>query len=474
MSIRNEFEKIDPTEKQKKDIFRRIEESSKVKTDFRHQVIRYTSVAAAAVVVVGTAAVGVHFVTKGNGIDYTVSGSSSGADSAVDASASKVNDNKSDVSDVVSKADENPSHADNSSANGNNTIYPDISTLKAQVRNDKEFWAEIGKQYGPYHYEYSTVRFDFINSFDDFKLCTDEAISNEIIDRVKRQWLFDNIVDFGSGYYAIKGAKDLSTSEDIEKFTRENLINGEYFEADPEFFGFYVSGASYDVYDKVYSQLIYTETFCRNAETIKEQFIRQHLDDNGYPWGKVYKLNLIRENELNFNASLSMNEDHIFVFQYYYLIDTLFIASSCKYHYTVFDNAGRKLSSKSVPFAKIKSTSLIFDKTLESLNEKWAFASADFIKLNQRFVYQKRLQGIAALVKEKNMSSIMDEINYWNSNSYKPQNKKEVLILSILKSHFPLDAVYIMLRLFFKIINSIPRNRKKLIFEDLSRRSNLV
>lgn len=40
MSIRNEFEKIDPTEKQKKDIFRRIEESSKVKTDFKHQVIR--------------------------------------------------------------------------------------------------------------------------------------------------------------------------------------------------------------------------------------------------------------------------------------------------------------------------------------------------------------------------------------------------------------------------------------------------
>lgn len=84
MSIRNEFEKIDPTEKQKKDIFRRIEESSKIKTDFRHQVIRYTSVAAAAVVIVGAVTVGVHFVTKGNGIDYTVSGSSSGADSAVD------------------------------------------------------------------------------------------------------------------------------------------------------------------------------------------------------------------------------------------------------------------------------------------------------------------------------------------------------------------------------------------------------
>ena len=99
MSIRNEFEKIDPTEKQKKDIFRRIEESSNVKTDFRHQVIRFRSVAAAAVVVVGAVTVGVHFVTKGNGIDYTVSGSSSSAVSAADASASKADNNKDNVQD---------------------------------------------------------------------------------------------------------------------------------------------------------------------------------------------------------------------------------------------------------------------------------------------------------------------------------------------------------------------------------------
>lgn len=260
MSIRNEFEKIDPTEKQKKDIFRRIEESSKLKTDFRHQVIRYTSVAAAAVVVVGAVTVGVHFVTKGNGIDYTVStvsGSSSGAVSAADASASKADNSKDNVQDGENKSDNNTSHTDYSSANDSNTIYPDINTLKAQVRNDKEFWAEIGKQYGPYHYEGSTVRFDFINGFDDFKLCTDEAIGNEIIDKVKRQWLFDNIVDFGSGYHAIKGAKDLSTSEDIEKFTRENLINGEYFEADPEFFGFSDMKGFYDAASELYTGFDY-------------------------------------------------------------------------------------------------------------------------------------------------------------------------------------------------------------------------
>lgn len=115
MSIRNEFEKIDPTEKQKKDIFRRIEESSKTKLGFRHWVMRYTSVAAATVVVVGTTAVGIHFATRGNGIDYTVSGSSSGAVSADDASASKVNDSKGDISDAENQSNSNDNLSDHSS-----------------------------------------------------------------------------------------------------------------------------------------------------------------------------------------------------------------------------------------------------------------------------------------------------------------------------------------------------------------------
>lgn len=134
MSIRNEFEKIDPTEKQKKDIFRRIEESGKVKTDFRHQVIRYTSIAAAAVLVAGTAAVGVHFVTKGNGIDYTASGSSSGAVSTDELATSGADDSNGGVSNAENPSNGNDSLSDNSSPESNadssvdNVTEPEITT----------------------------------------------------------------------------------------------------------------------------------------------------------------------------------------------------------------------------------------------------------------------------------------------------------------------------------------------------------
>lgn len=115
MSIRNEFEKIDPTEKQKKDIFRCIEESSKTKLGFRHRVIRYTSVAAAAVVVVGTTAVGIHFATRGNGIDYTVSGSSSGAVSTDELATSGADDSNGGVSNAENQSNSNDNLSDHSS-----------------------------------------------------------------------------------------------------------------------------------------------------------------------------------------------------------------------------------------------------------------------------------------------------------------------------------------------------------------------
>lgn len=134
MSIRNEFEKIDPTEKQKKDIFRRIEESSKMKLEFRHRVMRCTSVAAATVVVVGTTAVGIHFATSGNGIDYTASGSSSGAVSTAELVTSGADNSNGGVSNADNQSNGNDNLSDysipesNADSSVDNVTQPEITT----------------------------------------------------------------------------------------------------------------------------------------------------------------------------------------------------------------------------------------------------------------------------------------------------------------------------------------------------------
>lgn len=103
------------------------------------------------VVVVGAVTVGVHFVTKGNGIDYTVSGSSSGAVSAVDASASKADDSKGDVQNGENTSNVKDSLTDNSgSENSAGSSADDDYT----VINDDVMWG-IGKTV--YEIEENTV-----------------------------------------------------------------------------------------------------------------------------------------------------------------------------------------------------------------------------------------------------------------------------------------------------------------------------
>lgn len=179
MSIRNEFEKIDPTERQKKYIFRRIEESSKIKSDFRRLAMSYTSIVAAAVVIVGTAAVGIHFATKGVGIDYNVSGGTSSLSSAADSVTSAADDSKGNVSDAESKADDNKaddSNAENPSNDNDSLSDNSGSGSYADSSADNVTEPEITTD------DYGNV---LINKALYNKIMNDELSDNEFSDLVE-------------------------------------------------------------------------------------------------------------------------------------------------------------------------------------------------------------------------------------------------------------------------------------------------
>lgn len=46
----------------------------------------------------------------------------------------------------------------------------------------------------------------------------------------------------------------------------------------------------------------------------------QNLKSNGYPWGKFYKHEIIKSNHLRFNEHLQINEDHLFVFNIFFVV----------------------------------------------------------------------------------------------------------------------------------------------------------
>lgn len=234
---------------------------------------------------------------------------------------------------------------------------------------------------------------------------------------------------------------------------------------------FYFSGALYDTYGKVYSYKKYVEKYCQNRDEIRDEFFKQDLLSNGYPWGKLYKAQIIKDNKLRFNENLTINEDHIFVFQYFSYINTLYITNTAGYHYTVFDNSGRKLSNKINNYIEFKVASEQFYSIINQLKILWNISQKEYENLYKIFVTSKRLSAFRSLILLKEKKYFKEELDYWKKNPYMGCNGQEKIIIFILKSKFIRYKYYLCYFIFMIIRLRYKAIYKKLIYKDLIRRS---
>lgn len=269
--------------------------------------------------------------------------------------------------------------------------------------------------------------------------------------------------------------------------TAINIANGEYLcfvdsddWVDPNFLedfktnvykaDFYFSGALYDINNKVYSYKNYKESYCKNIQQIKDVFFNQKLFSNGYPWGKLFKTQIIKNNNLQFNEQLSIHEDHIFVFQYFSYINSLYITNSSGYHYLVFDNSGRKLSGRLIKYDALILSSKNFALSVNMLKQKWDLTKEQNNFLNQQFIFSKRLEAIRSLILQNKPQHFTTEQKFWLENPYSGINRKEKIILRILRSKSKIK--YFILYILIHILELNRRiNLTRIIYNDLNNRS---
>lgn len=232
MTIKQAFDEVNATDKQKKNGLDRLLQSDK-KRSFIPQIKRYAAAAAAVVVAAGTAGVGIHFAVinnQGGPINVSIGGNST-ADSIVTPSENtKVHSEKSGMTFV----------------------------------DDKAFWAQLGKI--TYHRIDNTPTIDTteINAADDFDslFCTDKQVQSEILD------LFDNAIDITNKYIifpnineAVGISSDMSVQE-IESFKNNSANcfvgtgyyeNERFYYADKAYFGFDTSEEFINTVSQVYT-----------------------------------------------------------------------------------------------------------------------------------------------------------------------------------------------------------------------------
>lgn len=233
MTVKQALDEINTTPEQKKNGLDRLINEAKPAADFKRQIKRYVATAAAAVITVGTAAVGIHFAmlnNQGGPINVSI-GDNSAADSIVTPSENtKVHSEKSGMTFV----------------------------------DDKTFWAQLGKI--TYHPVDNTPTIDTaqINAADDFDslFCTDKQVQSEMLD------LFDNAIDITNKYIVLPNSNaavgissDMSVQE-IESFKNNSANcfvgtgyyeNERFYYADKTYFGFDTSEEFINTVSQVYT-----------------------------------------------------------------------------------------------------------------------------------------------------------------------------------------------------------------------------
>lgn len=233
MTVKQALDEINATPEQKKNGLDRLINEAKPAADFKRQIKRYVATAAAAVITVGTAAVGIHFAmlnNQGGPINVSI-GDNSAADSIVTPSEnSKVHSEKSGMTFV----------------------------------DDKAFWAQLGKI--TYHPVDNTPTIDTaqINAADDFDslFCTDKQVQSEMLD------LFDNAIDITNKYIVLPdsnaavGISSDMNAQEIESFKNNSANcfvgtgyyeNKRFYYADKAYFGFDTSEEFINTVSQVYT-----------------------------------------------------------------------------------------------------------------------------------------------------------------------------------------------------------------------------
>lgn len=296
MTVKQALDEINATPEQKKNGLDRLINEAKPAADFKRQIKRYVATAAAAVITVGTAAVGVHFAllnNQGGPISVSIGDNSAADNTVIPSENARVHSEKSGMTFVDNKA----------------------------------FWAQLGKI--TYHPVDNTPTIDTaqINAADDFDslFCTDKQVQSEMLN------LFDNAIDITNKYIVLPdsnaavGISSDMNAQEIESFKNNsaNCFTGtvsydnrdaRFYYADKAYFGFDTSEEFINTVSQVYTGN-YSDNFTENFYDYCPDYIQPADKNNiksnfGINIDKDFPITELYSAHTQYCAAVYTNESH--------------------------------------------------------------------------------------------------------------------------------------------------------------------
>lgn len=158
------------------------------------------------------------------------------------------------------------------------------------------------------------------------------------------------------------------------------------------------------------------------------------------PWGKLFRLSLIKKIGLNFDTSIHLGEDVVFVMTYLLNIKTISLIKSYSYHYEIRPGS---LVRTMTPYEIELSVLQNFSRLFEPLKLQWVsiFASSEISKENlcvwQLSMTERVINSILNLPTRKDRVNKLMLLDWSVYKKYKhPISWKESIVIFLLKNRY--------------------------------------
>lgn len=94
-----------------------------------------------------------------------------------------------------------------------------------------------------------------------------------------------------------------------------------------------IQGIRYDIPNRQLDDMMFAYPSIRFESSDIKMMSELHVLNNGCPVAKLFSKNVIVDNEIYFDTKLSLNEDHLFVLNYYKYVKEFVLSANVNYHY---------------------------------------------------------------------------------------------------------------------------------------------
>ncbi len=243
-----------------------------------------------------------------------------------------------------------------------------------------------------------------------------------------------------------------------------------------------IAGAIYDVEGCGSLVRRFEAANYRSPRDIVDGLFRQGLWGCGYPWGKLFRTALLQRHGVRFREELRKHEDHIFLFDYLAIAESVAVVSATSYHYRCLDVGGRKLSDVSNNYDELVHASELFEESISRMAQSQKMTPAEVATLIQRFVCGCRFEAMGALFAQPRYAHsrrilFRRELMFWRArNSAQPlaEGRFRSMVVGVMRRVEPKYIAFGMLSMLYFVRNHRPRNPRKEIFADLKMRGARV